>query len=38
MIVLDTHAIIWDALSPDRLSEKAKEAISGANEADGIIF
>jgi len=38
VIVLDTHVIIWDALSPERLSEKAKEAISAANEADGIIF
>jgi len=38
MIVLDTHAIIWDALSPERLSEKAKAAISAANDSDGIIL
>jgi PIN domain nuclease of toxin-antitoxin system len=38
MIVLDTHIIIWDALSPERLSTKAKEAIYLANEGDGIIF
>jgi PIN domain nuclease of toxin-antitoxin system len=38
MIVLDTHIIIWDALSPGKLSKKAKEAIYQANEGDGIIF
>ena len=38
MIVLDTHIIIWDALSPGKLSPRAKEAISLANEGDGIIF
>ena len=38
MIVLDTHIIIWDALNPEKLSEKAKEAICRANEEDGIIF
>ena len=27
MIVLDTCAIIWDALDADRLSPKAKDAI-----------
>jgi len=27
VIVLDTHIIIWDALSPERLSPRAKEAI-----------
>jgi PIN domain nuclease of toxin-antitoxin system len=38
MIVLDTHIIVWDALNPEKLSEKAKEAIYRANEEDGIIF
>lgn len=38
MIVVDTHIIIWDALTPDRLSKKAKKAIDKANEKDGILF
>ena len=38
MIVVDTHVIVWDALKPERLSEKAKEAIWTANNEDGIIF
>ena len=38
MIVLDTHVIIWDALSPGKLSKKAKDAIYRSNEEDGIIF
>ena len=38
MIVLDTHAIIWDALSPERLSIEAQKAIYEANTEDGIIF
>jgi PIN domain nuclease of toxin-antitoxin system len=38
MIVVDTHVVIWDALAPDRLSNKAKKAISEANKLDGIIF
>ncbi len=38
MIVVDTHVIIWDALKPEMLSEKASEAIARANEEDGIIF
>ena len=38
MIVLDTHVIIWDALEPKRLSPKAKNLISRANETDGMIF
>ena len=28
MILLDTCALIWDALEPDRLSEKARSAIA----------
>lgn len=38
MIVTDTHIIIWDALKPESLSRKAREAIRTANEMDGIIF
>lgn len=38
MIVLDTCAIIWDALSPNLLSAHAKKAIAAANEKDGIMF
>ena len=38
MIVVDTHIIIWDALKPEKLSAKAKKAISTANSLDGIIF
>ena len=38
MIVVDTHVIIWDALSPEKLSKKAKNAIARANREDGIIF
>ncbi|MDF1593984.1 MAG: type II toxin-antitoxin system VapC family toxin [Desulfobacterales bacterium] len=38
MIVVDTHIIIWNALKPEMLSEKAEEAISAANNSDGIIF
>lgn len=38
MIILDTHVIIWDALSPEKISEKAKESISHANQGDGIFL
>jgi len=38
MIVLDTHVIIWDALKPEMLSQKAKRAIRAANDGDGIVF
>lgn len=38
MITADTHVIVWNALQPDKLSKKAKRAISVANEEDGIIF
>ena len=38
MIVVDTHIIIWNALKPEMLSQKAEEAISAANNSDGIIF
>ena len=32
MILLDTCAIIWDALEPSRLSPKAKKAIKNAGD------
>ena len=38
MITVDTHVIIWDALSPALLSKAARKAIDRANETDGIIF
>jgi PIN domain nuclease of toxin-antitoxin system len=38
MITVDTHVIIWDALKPELLSRKAKDAIQIANQTDGIIF
>ncbi len=38
MIVVDTHIIIWNALKPEMLSEKAEKAISAANNSGGIIF
>lgn len=38
MITIDTHVIIWDALKPDLITQKARTAIENANETDGIIF
>jgi len=38
MIVLDTHVIVWNALQPERLSQKAKKIIARANQEDGILF
>jgi len=38
MIVVDTHIIIWNAVKPEMLSQKAEKAISEANDLDGIIF
>lgn len=32
MIVIDTHVLIWLALSPEKLSEKANQTISTAAE------
>lgn len=37
MIVADTHVLIWDALDPSRLSSKAQQAITQANQNDGIL-
>ena len=38
MIVLDTHVLIWDALTPKQLSAAARRAIVQANQQDGIII
>ena len=38
VILLDTCAIVWDALWPSRLSERARKAILAANAGDGILF
>jgi PIN domain nuclease of toxin-antitoxin system len=38
MIVVDTHALIWDALAPDRLSTTAQQALLEANAGDGLII
>jgi len=38
MILLDTHILIWDALVPERLSTKAKQAIAQANQTDGMLI
>ena len=38
MIVLDTHVVIWDALTPNRLSAEAGQVIAQANQRDGVII
>ncbi len=38
MIVVDTHALIWDALTPNRLSPQAQAALALANQQDGILI
>ncbi|HGY55096.1 MAG TPA: type II toxin-antitoxin system VapC family toxin [Caldithrix abyssi] len=38
MVTVDTHIMIWDALSQDKLSRKAREALLNANNSDGIII
>ena len=38
MIVLDTCAIIWDALAPYKLTQKAKKAIESADSNNEIII
>jgi PIN domain nuclease of toxin-antitoxin system len=37
MIMLDTHVIIWDALSPNRLSLPVQQAIAQANQQNGLL-
>lgn len=38
MIVVDTHALIWDALAPERLSATAQQALVEANAGDGLLI
>ncbi len=38
MIAVDTHILIWDALTPERLSPAARQAIAKANQADGLLI
>lgn len=38
MIVLDTHVLIWDALTPKKLSASARQAIGQADQQDGLII
>ncbi len=38
LIVADTHVILWDALRPELLSQKAREAFQKANRSGGILF
>ena len=38
MIVVDTHALIWDALAPERLSATAQQALVEANAGNGLLI
>ena len=38
MILMDTCAIIWDALEPDKLTKKAQRAIDQADEHQELII
>jgi PIN domain nuclease of toxin-antitoxin system len=38
VIVLDTHVVIWDALAPQRLSARARQALALANEQEGVLI
>lgn len=38
MILLDTHVLIWDALAPTQLSPRARQAITQANQEDGVMI
>jgi PIN domain nuclease of toxin-antitoxin system len=38
MILMDTCAIIWDALKPDQLSKSALNAINKADESNALII
>jgi prevent-host-death family protein len=37
-VILDTHVIIWDRLAPERVSPKARKAISQADREHGIVI
>lgn len=38
MILMDTCAIIWDALQPEKLTEKAIKAINNADKQNALII
>lgn len=38
MIAVDTHALIWAALAPERLSAPAQQAMADANASDGLLI
>lgn len=38
MILLDTHALVWLALEPQKLSKEAKDAISNARKTSLLAF
>lgn len=38
MITVDTHIIVWDALKPELISDKARKIMKTANQTDGIVF
>lgn len=37
MILLDTHVLLWDALAPHQLSLSAQQAITQANQQEGML-
>jgi len=37
-MVLDTHIIIWDVLTPERLSDEARAAVAQADQSGGVIL
>lgn len=37
-IIADTHIVIWDALVPEKLSNKARREFDIANDSEGIII
>ena len=38
MIAVDTHILIWDALTPERLSPAAVDALAAANQGEGMVI
>ncbi|MBK8829745.1 MAG: type II toxin-antitoxin system VapC family toxin [Saprospiraceae bacterium] len=37
-VVVDTHIVIWDRLAPDKLSEKARKAITDADSKHNLVI
>lgn len=35
---MDTCAVVWDALDPERLSAKAKKSVSDADKGEGLLL